>query len=151
MVYGMAMGLLIGAWFAQELQAALVALLAGGVATAVIGTAFHHLTVEDVGEALTVRFGPLPMFRMEISYADIESVAVGRTLFVDGWGIHYSVRGGQVWNLWGRDCVVVHRRNSVLRIGTDDAANLARFLDGKLAGRQHRATDCSATSPPRSA
>jgi hypothetical protein len=39
-----------------------------------------------------------------------------------------------VWNLWGRDCVVVHLKNSgVLRIGTDDAANHARFLEGKLA------------------
>lgn len=44
-----------------------------------------------------------------------------------------SIRGGWVWNLWGRDCVVVHLKNGgVLRIGTDDAENLARFLEGKV-------------------
>jgi hypothetical protein len=51
-------------------------------------------------------------------------------LLVYGIGvIHYSIRGGLVWNLWGRDCVVVHFKNGgVLRIGTDDAENLADFL-----------------------
>jgi hypothetical protein len=38
-------------------------------------------------------------------------------------------------NLRGRDGVVVHwRHGGVLRIGTDDAANLARLLQGKIAG-----------------
>ena len=78
-------------------------------------------------------FGPLPLFRRTVRYADIEKVEVGRTLLLDGWGIHYSVRGGWVWNLWGRDCVVVHLRKSILRIGTDDAPNLARFIEGKVA------------------
>jgi hypothetical protein len=40
------------------------------------------------------------------SVCDIGSVEIGRTLHLDGWGIHMSVRGGWVWNLWGRDCVV---------------------------------------------
>ena len=57
----------------------------------------------------------------------------GRTLILDGWGVHYSIRGGWVWNLWGRVCVVVHLKdNSVLRVGTDDAENLAEFLRSKV-------------------
>ena len=45
-----------------------------------------------------------------------------------------SIRGGVVWNLWGRECVVVRFRNGkVLRIGTDDAENLAGFLEGKVS------------------
>jgi hypothetical protein len=48
-----------------------------------------------------------------------------------------SFRGGWVWNIWGRDCVVVHWRNGgVFQIGTDDAENLARFLAGKISQRQ---------------
>src|SRR5262249_12971741 len=40
--------------------------------------------------------------------------------------------GPSLGNLWGRDCVVLHRRDGgVLRIGTDDPENLARFLGGK--------------------
>ncbi|MFZ4644943.1 MAG: hypothetical protein ACOYNP_04230 [Gemmataceae bacterium] len=45
-----------------------------------------------------------------------------------------SIRGGWVWNLWGRDCVVVHLKKGTLRIGTDDAANLSVFLQGKVGG-----------------
>jgi hypothetical protein len=54
-----------------------------------------------------------------------------------GWGIHYSVRGGWVWNVWGRDCVVVRLNDGgVLQIGTDNAPDLARFLEEKI--RQSR-------------
>jgi hypothetical protein len=49
-------------------------------------------------------------------------------LLLDGWGIHMSVRGGWVWNIWGRDCVVIHLDRSTLRVGTDDAENLTDFL-----------------------
>jgi hypothetical protein len=32
-------------------------------------------------------------------------VEIGRTLTLDGWGMHDSIRGGWVWNHLGRDCV----------------------------------------------
>ncbi len=100
---------------------------------ALVAPAFHHLTVQDQGDSLAIRFGPLPLFRRAVRYDSIQRVQVGRTLFHEGWGIHHSFRGGWVWNLWGRDCVVVHFRNGkVLRIDTDDAENLARFLEGKI-------------------
>lgn len=136
-VYGTAVLLLVGAWFTQNQQTVCLALTVGGIVTALLAPAFHHLAVEDTGDVLAVRFGPLPlpMFRMTIPYDDIQSVEVGRTLIVEGWGIHRSPRGGWVWNIWGRDCVVVHRRNGVLRIGTDDAESLARFLTGKIGGQ----------------
>jgi hypothetical protein len=110
-------------------------LIAGGVGLllASLGLAFHHLTVEDLGPELSVRFGPLPLFGRTVRYADIDRVDQGRTLILDGWGIHWSVRGGWVWNLWGRDCVVVRfQSGGTLRIGTDDAENLAHYLKGKV-------------------
>jgi hypothetical protein len=104
-----------------------------GLLIALLAPAFHHLTVEDQGDVLAIRFGPIPLFRRTVRYADAEKVEIGRTLLLDGWGIHYSVRGGWVWNLWGRDCVVVHFKNcETMRIGTDDAENLGRFLKGKI-------------------
>lgn len=104
-----------------------------GVLLAVVAALFHHLTVEDRGDRLAVRFGPVPLFRRAVRYADIGSVEVGRTLLIDGWGIHYSLRGGWVWNLWGRECVVVHFRDGgTLRIGTDDAEQLAAFVRSRL-------------------
>jgi len=133
LVYGTAIACFGFAWFAQgELPIALI-LGGSGILTFILGMAFHHLTVENQGDQLAIRFGPLPLFRRTVRYADIEKVEVGRTLILDGWGIHYSIRGGWVWNLWGRDCVVIHLRKGTLRIGTDDASKLARFLEGKIA------------------
>jgi hypothetical protein len=104
-----------------------------GMVILAIAVSFHHLTVEEQGDLLVIRFGPLPLFRRTVRYADIASAEIGRTLFLDGWGIHYSLRRGWVWNIWGRDCVVVHFKNGgTLRIGTDDAENLAEFLEGKV-------------------
>jgi hypothetical protein len=112
--------------------------VAVGALIILLAPAFHHLTIMDAGDRLAIRFGPVPLFRRTVRYAAIEIVEVGRTLILDGWGIHFSVRGGWVWNLWGRDCVVVQFRNGgVLRLGTDDAENLARFLEGKI-GQQRK-------------
>lgn len=130
-----AAGCLALAWAIGEMPGVIIAGTTG-VALALIAPAFHHLKVEDRGEELAIRFGPVPLCRKTVLYADIEEVEVGRTLILDGWGIHLSIRGGWVWNIWGRDCVVVRmRRGSVLRIGTDDAENLALFLKAKINGQ----------------
>ena len=135
LMYGTAIALFVGApWFTHDEFPGALILGGGGVLMLFLAMAIHHLTVEDQGEGLAIRFGPFPLFRRTVRYADIEKVEIGRTLIPEGWGIHHSIRGGWVWNLWGRDCVVVQFRNGkVLRIGTDDAANLARFLEGKIA------------------
>jgi len=105
-----------------------------GLILSALASSFHHLAVTDLGDRLAVRFGPTPMFGMTVRYSEIVKVEVGRTLILDGWGIHMSIRGGWVWNLWGRDCVVVQLKKGTLRIGTDDAANLEVFLQGKAGG-----------------
>lgn len=130
LVYGTGLALLVGAWAARDESPIALILGITGVVTFFLGSAFHHLAVKDQGDRLTIRFGPVPLFRRTVQYGDIEKVEIGRTLILDGWGIHYSVRGGWVWNLWGRACVIVHFKNGgVLRIGTDDAENLAGFLE----------------------
>jgi hypothetical protein len=63
----------------------------------------------------------------------MQQIEVGRTLVLDGWGIHRSLRGGWVWNLWGRDCVVIHRRKGTYYIGTDEPQKLADFLGARLS------------------
>jgi len=103
-----------------------------GLLMLVIAASFHHLTVKDQGDRLSIHFGPIPLLRRTIRYTDIRKAETGRTLILDGWGIHMSIRGGWVWNLWGRDCVVVHLKNGVLRIGTDDSEMLTEFLAKKI-------------------
>lgn len=104
-----------------------------GLLLNVVATGFHHLTVADEIDRLRIRFGPLPLFQRSVLYEDILSVEVGRTTILDGWGIHLSFRGGWVWNLWGRDCVVLKLRKGTLRVGTDDAENLAAFVKSRIS------------------
>jgi hypothetical protein len=134
LVYALAAVFLALGWFIQDAPPIPWLFPPIGLLMLVLAASFHHLTVEDQGDVLSVRFGPIPLFRKTVQYSDIVKVEVGRTLLLDGLGIHMSIRGGWVWNLWGRDCVVVHFRNGgVFRIGTDDAENLAGFLEGKIS------------------
>ena len=131
-LYGFALAYFVLAWMVDAVPGNSIA-FAVGLLIGLLAPAFQHLTVVGQGDRLAIRFGPLPLFGRTVRYADIENVGVGRTLILDGWGIHYSIRGGWVWNLWGRDCVVVHLKNGgILRIGTDDAENLVGFLEGKI-------------------
>jgi hypothetical protein len=130
-LYGSALACFAGACIIEETS---VIFIVGGASLLMVllAPAFHRLSVVDQGDVLAIRFGPLPLSRRTVRYTDIEMVEVGRTLVLDGWGIHYSITGGWVWNLWGRDCVEVHFKRGILRIGTDDATNLAGFLGGKI-------------------
>lgn len=107
-----------------------------GLLVLILAASFHHLTVADEGDRLEIKFGPLPLFRRRVKYADIQSVEVGRTTLLDGWGIHMSLRGGWVWNLWGWDCVVLRLRKGTLRVGTDDAENLRNFIVERTSEEQ---------------
>jgi hypothetical protein len=131
MLYALALVMFVAAGLTTGLP--FLPLLLGGVAVlmTLLGLSFHRLTVEDEGDRLAVRFGPLPLFRTGVRYEDIEGVEVGRTTALDCCGIHWSRRGGWVWSLWRGDCVVVRCRRGILRVGTDDAVNLALFLRGK--------------------
>lgn len=121
-------GLLVAAWLSDEPVYARWLMLGLASLFLLLGSSFRHLTVEDQGDHLEVRFGPIPLFRRRVRYEDVRAVEVGQTMLLDAWGIHMSLRGGWVWNIWGRDCVVIHLDRSTLRVGTDDAENLASFL-----------------------
>ena len=132
LVYTLGVVFLLLGWFVQDAPPIKWLFPPISLLMLVVAASFHHLTVVDQGELLAIRFGPVPLFRTTILYANIAKVEVGRTLLLDGWGIHMSIRGGWVWNLWGRTCAVVHLKNGgTLRIGTDDAANLVGFLSNR--------------------
>ena len=132
LIYALAVMFLALGWFVQDAPPIRWMFPPMGLLMFVLAASFHHLSVVDQGDELAIRFGPIPLFRKTVPYNEIQSVETGRTLLLDGWGIHMSIRGGWVWNLWGLDCVIVHLRKSTLRIGTDDAENLAAFLNGKI-------------------
>ena len=124
--------LLVAAWLSNEPPFARWLFVGMATLFLLLGASFRHLTVEDQGDHLDIRFGPLPLFRRRVRYEDIRDVEVGRTVLLESWGIHMSPRGGWVWNIWGRDCVVIHLERGTLRLGTDDATNLEGFLRQRI-------------------
>lgn len=111
----------------------IVMLLAGGVLV-LLAASFRWLTVRDGNDRLQIEFGPLPLFRRSVMYSEIEGVEPGRSSWIDGWGIHYVPGRGTTWNLWGFGCVLLRLAGGkTLRVGTDDAAGLAAFLQSRGA------------------
>lgn len=107
-----------------------------GVAVVVLllAACMRHLTISDEDSHLAVRFGPLPLFARRIAYDQITAAMRGRTTWLDGWGIHWSLSGGWVWNIWGFDCVIIHMGRRRLKLGTDDPEGLVALLAAKAAG-----------------
>lgn len=136
LVYVLALTLLTVGWGLKDEPPICWLFPSIGLLLIVIAASFHHLTVSGDEDRLSINFGPIPLFRRSVRYQDIANIEVGRTTILDGWGIHLSLRGGWVWNLWGRDCVVVRfLSGGVLWIGTDEAEKLAEFLAAKISGR----------------
>lgn len=132
LVYGIAVVFLVLGWVLRNEPVIQWVFPLTGLLMLILAASFHHLTVEDEGDRLSISFGPIALFRRSIKYENIVSVEVGRTTILDGWGIHMGFRGGWVWNIWGRDCVVLRLRKGILRVGTDDADQLSAFLSRRL-------------------
>ena len=130
-----AVGMVIGGWYIPG-TAGQVAMYAGALVVLLLAFCFQQLNVRDEGEWLRVAFGPIPLFRRRVVYADIQNVERSRTSVLDGWGIHFSPGGGITWNIWGFDCVDVYfYKGRKLRIGTNDPEGLERFLKSCLSTR----------------
>ncbi|NQT14288.1 MAG: hypothetical protein HQ582_16145 [Planctomycetes bacterium] len=93
---------------------------------------FHYLSVRDEDDCLAICFGPLPLLRKRIPYAQITSAEPDRTSLIDGWGIHYVPWRGVTYNIWGYDCVKLQVWGCVVRVGSDDVENLVDFLRERI-------------------
>jgi hypothetical protein len=133
LLYALTAAMLGGAWLAGEKPDA-AALLVGIAAVFLLcGLMFGSLTVRDEGQWLALRYGPLPVFRKRIRYADITAVQPGRTAVIDGWGIHYIPGRGWTYNLWGFGCAKLTLGRKVIRVGSDDVDRLVALVESKLA------------------
>ncbi len=119
---------LVGAWLARGVPPVVIVNLVIAAILALSGLVFGSLTISDEGDYLVLRFGPLPLLRKSIRYADITGVKFGQTRVIDGWGIHYFPGRGWSYNVWGFDCVRLTLGRKIIRVGTDDAEGLATLL-----------------------
>jgi len=135
---GVGIAMLIGGWLTPELVVQII-LFCSGMLMFLFALSFRQLTVSDEGDRLLIGFGPLPLFRRHVLYSEIEKVEQARSTILDGWGIHLSLSGEWVWNLWGFDCMDVWYRKGIkvkkVRIGTDDPVGLAGFLNVRNSKR----------------
>jgi len=127
---------LMGAWYAfRDGEGFAVGILAGvATLTAALALCFMSLTVRDGGDALEVRFGPLALFQRRIPYTAISDPEPSRSKLIDGFGVHWLPGRGWTWNLWGLDCVEMRVEGKPLRVGTDDAEGLAKYLNIRIVG-----------------
>jgi hypothetical protein len=100
-----------------------------------LGLCFQHLRVRDRGDDLEIRFGPLPLLRRRVRYADITHAEPSRSKVIEGWGVHLSPGGGWIWNIWGRDVVELTLTNGRLRVGTNDPDGLIEYLQTRIGSR----------------
>jgi hypothetical protein len=94
---------------------------------AATGWAFSSLTVEVTPARLIWFFGP-GLLRKSIEREAIMGATAVRNPWWYGWGVHRTPRGW-LYNVGGLDAVELALSNgSTLRIGSDEAATLARAL-----------------------
>lgn len=129
-----AAGLAIASFFAaSENITVSIILVVSAAAVAALCFGLSYLTVEEEDDRLRIRFGPLPLLQKKIPYSDIVSVEPSRSNIIDGWGIHYTIGRGMIWNIWGFDCVRLTLKNGKpLRIGTDDVEGLVGHINERI-------------------
>ena len=121
--------LIVTIWVSNQSK---VLLLAISIILFFASFCFSHLTIRDETDFLCLRFGPLPIFRVRISYSEITDVQEDRSNILDGWGIHYIPGRGITYNIWGFDCVRILKGKKMVRVGTDDKMALTSFLRTKI-------------------
>ena len=122
----------VGGWLIHRELAVLNLLVVIAAIFALCGLMFGSLTIRDKGDFLSLRFGPLPVLRKTIRSTDITGVELGHTKIIDGWGIHFMPGRGWTYNIWGFDCVKLTLGRKIIRVGTDDAEELAKVIREKI-------------------
>ena len=122
------------AWYSRGEAEGVASMMLGTVAFFLIffSLTFMTLTIEDEGNRLVARFGPVPLISKRIPYGDIEEAEKGRSRFIDGWGAHWVPRRGWTFNISGFACVRLKVRGKTIQLGTDDVDGLFQFLEEKI-------------------
>jgi hypothetical protein len=120
----------LGLTFAGFVAGKALLFLLPAVILGVVSWVFSSLTVEVSADELVWFFGP-GVWRKSIPRSEIESAAPVRNKWWWGWGIHLTPRGW-LYNVSGLDAVeVVFRDGKTLRIGSDEAEQLADAITSR--------------------
>ena len=95
----------------------------------VIGIGFARLTtrVDRNGIAWSFTLGAPAG---HLAFADLDRAEITRTNFLEGFGIHWTIWHGWLWNVWGfRAVQLVRRDGRRVTIGTDDPQGLLAAIE----------------------
>lgn len=93
---------------------------------------FGTLTIELDAQGIEWRFGWLGKPRWQLALADIASVELARSSWLEGWGIRHT-REGMLYNAHGFAAIRLHLRNGrSLRLGSDEPERLKAFIESRL-------------------
>ena len=112
-------------------------LVGGALLAGALGVVWGSMTVRVDGERLSWHFGPgWPRFVLPLQ--EIRSVAITRTTFWQGWGIHRT-RSGWLYNIAGYDALRIDRIDGKsLLLGTDEPRKLKAAIE-RAIGKSDRA------------
>jgi hypothetical protein len=90
---------------------------------------FSALTISVDDTGVYWRFGlgwPSGSLRME----EIQTWQITRTNLFEGWGIHWTIWHGWLWNVWGFQAVEITKPGGArVTLGTDDPQGLREAIE----------------------
>jgi hypothetical protein len=119
----------VASWFSRPGLATLVSLAAGVAVIAAVGAVFTRLTIRVDADAVTWHFG-WGWPSSAISMSEVDRAEITRTNLYEGWGIHWTIWHGWLWNAGGFQAVEIFKRNgSGVTLGTDDPQGLFQAIE----------------------
>jgi hypothetical protein len=102
------------------------------VVLALFAFAILRTSVDESAVRWSFTFG-WPAGHVDLS--KIESVAVTTTNFLEGWGIHWTIWHGWLWNVSGFQAVEIHYDGGkIVTLGTDDPQGLLNAIERSRTG-----------------
>jgi hypothetical protein len=94
-----------------------------------IGAAFARLTTRVDRDAISWSF-TFGSPAGGVAYSDLDHAEVTKTNVFEGFGIHWTMWHGWLWNVWGFRAVELFRRDGRrVTIGTDDPQGLFAAIE----------------------
>jgi hypothetical protein len=124
-----AVAIVLAAWFTSPGLATLVPLAFLVIVIGVLGGVFTRLTIRVDADAVTWHFGwGFPGSAVPMS--QIERAEITRTNLLEGWGIHWTIWHGWLWNAGGFQAVEIFKTDGgKLTLGTDDPQGLFQAIE----------------------
>jgi hypothetical protein len=123
------LAIVAAAWFMSPGLATLLPLALVIVIIGAVGAVFTRLTIRVDADAVTWHFG-WGWPSSAISMREIERAEVTQTNLLEGWGIHWTIWHGWLWNAGGFQAVEIFKRNgSGVTLGSDDPQGLFQAIE----------------------